>query len=57
MILFLYLIGFAVFVAVAFAVMSSGTVKEKVFYGLKVFGQFVGISLVLAWILYFIPWN
>ncbi|HSK71265.1 MAG TPA: hypothetical protein VK892_06190 [Pyrinomonadaceae bacterium] len=57
MILFLYLIGFAVFVAVAFAVMSSGTVKERIFYGLKVFGQFVGISLVLAWILYFIPWN
>lgn len=55
MILFLYLIGFAFFVAVIFAVLSSGTTREKFLYGLKIFAQFVGVSLVLAWILYFIP--
>ena len=55
MIHFLYLIGFSVFVAVVFAALSSGEVKDKFFYGLKVFAQFLLISLVLAWLLYFIP--
>ena len=56
MIHFLYLLGFGLLVAVAFAVFSAGETKERVFYGLKIFGQFVGISLLLAWIFYFIPW-
>lgn len=56
MIHFLYLIGFAFFVSVAFAAYSGGTVRERVLYGLKTFAQFVVVSLVLAWILYFIPW-
>ena len=55
MIHFLYLLGFSIFVAVAFAVFSSGDLKERVFYGLKVFAQFLFISLALAWVLYFIP--
>ena len=56
MIHFLYLVGFGFFVAVAFAVFASGTVRDRVIYGVKTFAQFVLISLVLAWILYFIPW-
>ncbi len=56
MIHFLYLIGFAFFVAAAFGAFSSGTSKEKVIYGSKIFAQFVVISLVLAWIFYFLPW-
>jgi len=56
MIHFLYLIGFAFFVSIVFAVLSSGTTKERVIYGVKSFAQFVVVSLVLAWILYFIPW-
>lgn len=55
MISFLYLILFATFVAVVFAVLHTGELRDKVLYGLKVFGQFVGISLLLAWILYFLP--
>jgi hypothetical protein len=55
MIHFLYLLGFSIFVAIAFAVFSSGEVRERVFYGLKVFAQFLLISLALAWVLYFIP--
>ena len=55
MIHFLYLVGFSFFVAVAFAVLSSGNMKERVVYGLKVFAQFLLISLALAWVLYFIP--
>ena len=56
MIHFLYLVGFALFVSVAFATLSSGTAKERILYGLKSFAQFVLVSLVLAWVLYFIPW-
>jgi hypothetical protein len=56
MIHFLYLIGFAFFVSVTFAVFNEGETKEKVFYGLKIFAQFVGVSLIMAWIFYFLPW-
>lgn len=56
MIHFIYLIGFALFVAVAFSVFSTGSEKEKVIYGIKIFGQFIGISLIMAWIFYFLPW-
>lgn len=55
MIHFLYLIGFALFVSVVFAVFIDGTMNERVKYGVKTFLQFVGISLLIAWILYFIP--
>ncbi len=56
MIHFLYLVAFAFFVSIAFAVFSSGTNKERILYGVKTFFQFVLVSLVLAWLLYFIPW-
>ncbi len=52
---FLYLTGFAFFVAVAFGVFSTGSNKEKTFYGLKIFGEFLVVSLILAWIFYFLP--
>ena len=55
MIHFLYLLGFALFVAVVFAAISEGTSRDRVIYGAKTFFQFVIISLVLAWVLYFIP--
>ena len=56
MIHFLYLIGFALFVSVAFGVYAHGTTRERVIYAGKSFLQFVVVSLVLAWVLYFIPW-
>jgi len=56
MIHFLYLVGFAFFVATLFGVFANGSSREKVIYGIKVFAQFIVISLVLAWIFYFIPW-
>jgi hypothetical protein len=57
MIHFLYLVGFAFFVAVAFGAFAAGTNREKITYGLKIFGQFIVVSLVLAWIFYFLPWK
>lgn len=56
MIHFLYLVGFALFVSVAFAIFTNGTTRDRVLYGAKTFLQFVGISLLIAWVLYFIPW-
>lgn len=52
---FLYLLAFALFVAVCFGVYSPGTNRDRLWYGAKTFIQFVGISLLIAWILYFIP--
>jgi hypothetical protein len=52
---FLYLIGFGFFVSVVFAAIHVGSAKERVMYAAKTFLQFVGISLLIAWILYFIP--
>jgi hypothetical protein len=56
MIHFLYLVGFAFFVSVAFGVFSGGSPKEKFLSGLKTFVQFLVVSLILAWIFYFLPW-
>ena len=55
MILFLYLVGFSFFVSVVFAVINDGDLRTNFFYGLKIFFQFVIISLVLAFVLYFLP--
>lgn len=54
MIHFLYLVGFAFFVSVAFGVFVNGNTKQRLLYGIKVFAQFLIISLVLGWIFYFI---
>lgn len=56
MIHFAYLIALAFFISVAFGVYSNGTTHERVVNGVKSFLQFVIVSLVLAWGLYFIPW-
>ena len=56
MIHFVYLILFAVLAGIAFGVFAAGGTREKIIAGLKAFAQFVVISLILAWIFYFIPW-
>ena len=56
MIHFLYLVGFALFVGIVFGSLYEGSTRQRLLYGLKKFLQFVGISLIIAWILYFIPW-
>ena len=55
MIHFLYLVGFAFFVSIAFGVFTNGDTREKFIYGLKIFAQFILISLILAWVFYFLP--
>ena len=53
---FLLMCLFAAVIATVMAVVEPvPDVRSKVLYGLKVFGAFVGIGIVLAWFLYFIP--
>jgi hypothetical protein len=56
MIHFVYLLGFSILVGAAFGVFSSGSKREKVAYGFKILGQFLAISIALAWLFYFLPW-
>ncbi|HXF43845.1 MAG TPA: hypothetical protein VNK26_08900 [Pyrinomonadaceae bacterium] len=53
---FLYLVLFAVTIGAVFCALSEGSSREKITHGLKAFLQFLIISMVLAWVFYFIPW-
>jgi hypothetical protein len=35
---------------------KSDTTRQRVLHGLKIFGSFLGIGLVLSWVLFPIPW-
>ncbi|HEU4391112.1 MAG TPA: hypothetical protein VFV34_25155 [Blastocatellia bacterium] len=30
--------------------------RQRVIHGLKMFGTFIGVGLVLSWVLYPVPW-
>ncbi len=55
MIHFLVMTLFALMVAVIFGVVARDSMRERLVYGLKVFAEFMGIGLALAWLLYFLP--
>lgn len=46
---------FAGLVAIVFAAVTPEVNRSRALYGLKVFAEFVGVGLLLAWILYFLP--
>ncbi|MBL8148534.1 MAG: hypothetical protein JNN15_01235 [Blastocatellia bacterium] len=52
----LAMLAFSVIVGVIFAAVTSevNTPRERVIYGVKVFGSFVGISLLISWIFYYL---
>lgn len=52
---FLVMALFAALASIVFSAMAKDTARERAIYGLKVFGEFMVIGLVLSWILYFIP--
>jgi hypothetical protein len=54
---FIYLVLFAGFISIAFAIFFDGDLKQRMIYGLKSFAQFVLVSIALAWVFYFIPWR
>jgi hypothetical protein len=35
---------------------KSNTTRQRVVHGLKIFGSFLGIGLLLSWVLFPIPW-
>jgi undecaprenyl pyrophosphate phosphatase UppP len=49
------MILFAVVVSLVFGLVARDTSRERFFYGLKVFAEFMVIGLALAWLLYFLP--
>jgi hypothetical protein len=52
---FLVLTAFAALAAVVFGTVAKDSSSERLVYGLKVFAEFMLIGLVLAWVLYFLP--
>lgn len=52
---FLLMLAFAGAVSVVFGVTGRRGSRERVRYGLKVFVEFVGVGLALAWLLYLLP--
>ncbi len=49
------LVIFAFLVSVVFGLLSKDTPRDRVIYGAKVFGAFVGVALALGWLMYFLP--
>jgi hypothetical protein len=49
------MILFAAFVAIVFGIVGREKPSERFTYGAKIFAEFVGIGLVLAWVLYWLP--
>jgi len=52
---FLIMTGFAVLAGIVFGTVAKDSNRDRFLDGLKVFAEFMVIGLVLAWILYFIP--
>ncbi len=52
---FLVMTAFAALAAVVFGTVTRDSNRDRFIYGLKVFAEFMLIALVLAWVLYFIP--
>lgn len=52
---FLVMTAFAALAAAVFGTVAKDSNHDRVVYGLKVFAEFMLIGLVLAWVLYFIP--
>lgn len=35
---------------------KSETTRQRLIHGLKIFGSFLGIGLLLSWVLFPVPW-
>jgi len=53
----LWMAVFAALTAVVFGIAAKGDDRQKLIYGLKVFGEFIVVAFLLGWILYFIPFR
>jgi hypothetical protein len=48
---------FSLLVSVVFGVIAKNTPRERLLYGLKSFVLFVGIAVVIGWLMYPLPWR
>jgi len=48
---------FSFLVSVVLSVIAKDTLRERLLYGVKSFALFIGVALVLGWLMYFIPWH
>lgn len=55
---FLMMSMYAAIAAIVLATIDpkTETTRERVTHGLKIFGAFLGIGLLISWVLYPIPW-
>lgn len=53
----LWMAIFAGLTAAVFGAVAKGTNRQRLLYGLKVFGEFMFIAFALGWILYFLPYR
>ncbi len=49
------LLMFSFLVSVVFGVLSKDTPRDRLIYGAKTFAAFVGIALLLGWLMYPFP--
>ena len=50
-----FLIVFSVFVSVIFAVLMRDRPRDQLMLGARLLGGFVGVALLLAWLIYPLP--
>ena len=53
---FYALVLFSFLVSVVFGVIAKDTPRDRILYGAKSFGLFVGIAILAGVVLYFLPW-
>ncbi len=46
---------FSFLVSVVFGVIAKDTPRDRLRYGAKSFGLFVGIAVLIGWVMYFLP--
>lgn len=46
---------FAFLVSVVFAILGKDVLRERILYGIKCFVLFIGIAILLGWIMYPFP--
>ncbi len=46
---------FSFLVSVAFAALGLGSTRERIIYGAKVFAAFVGVAIMLGWLMFPFP--
>lgn len=51
----LWMALFASLTALVFGVVTKGSDRQRLIYGLKVFAEFLVVAFILGWILYFLP--